>query len=83
LETSVQVPPEVKGPESLEENVTLPAGELGIAAVSVTVTAHRVDPSIGINVGEQLITVVVESAVLGITERLVMPELGAVAASPA
>ena len=54
-----------------------------MAAVSVTVTAHAVDAAIGSDCGTQLTAVVVVSAVLGITLRSVVPELGAVVASPA
>lgn len=79
----MHVPPEANAPAPPEDSDTLPDGELGIAAVSVTVTAHAVDAAIGNEEGTQLTAVVVVSGVSGITNNGVDPELAAVVASPA
>lgn len=79
----MHVPPEPNVPAPPDDSVTLPVGELGIAAVSVTVTAQAVDAAIGNEEGTQLTAVVVVSGVSGITNRFVEPTLAAVVASPA
>ena len=69
---SVHVVPGVNAPSPLVESVTAPCGELGLAAVSLTVTVQLVDAAAGSDVGVQASAVVVVSgpATVSVAEPL-------------
>lgn len=75
LGESVHTPPDANAPLPLLESVTFPVGDVGLAAVSRTVTEQLVGVDSVTVAGEQLTVVVVGSGGPLLTDSVVLPLL--------